>query len=137
MQLVLQPLLGPIPRADVDVDESSRAPGVLFYFSAPLSGSPYAPRLTRGVRDLIRSVSREQAIAYRQTGNQPERLSRSQLTRLSAHCGKVLFDARLLATHALSRARPLARRALIIARPARVFIRARKPCRRFLLILLG
>ena len=38
---------------------------------------------------------------------------------------------------ALSCARPFARRALITARPARVFIRALKPCRRFRLTSLG
>ena len=38
---------------------------------------------------------------------------------------------------ALSEARPLARRALIIARPLRVFILARKPWRRLRFITLG
>lgn len=40
-------------------------------------------------------------------------------------------------TQALSLARPLARRALMTARPPRVRMRARKPCVRFLLISLG
>ena len=42
-----------------------------------------------------------------------------------------------LPRQAESRSRPLARRALRIARPARVFIRARKPCLRFRRRLLG
>jgi hypothetical protein len=37
----------------------------------------------------------------------------------------------------VSRLRPFARRALITLRPPTLFIRARKPCVRTLLILLG
>ena len=50
-----------------------------------------------------------------------------------AHCRRITSPG----TQALSCARPLARRALITARPARVFIRALKPCRRFRLTSLG
>ena len=40
-------------------------------------------------------------------------------------------------TVAVRRLRPFARRRFRMARPPRVFIRARKPCRRFLRIRLG
>jgi len=80
----------------------------------------FIPAATTDTQHCPESCRSQQAVAAREA--------------LAVH-GRALAGA--ITDQALSCARPLARRALIIARPPRVFIRALKPWRRLRLTILG
>ena len=86
------------------------------------------------LRFSIRS-SKDGKMGIRRTNRKVKNLTK--LRRIKKPSGFWETEKRFSKRHTVSRLRPFARRALITLRPPTLFMRARKPCVRTLLILLG
>lgn len=132
-----RPPRGPVLRADSGSPGSSRGPPASRGCAGSRGGSASSPPRARAAPDRPSGLGRGPKSIGRTSEPDPRIPAGSRASCGAAGRLRTIGRAPASAAHDARRTRPLARRALMILRPARVRILARKPRRRFARRTLG